>query len=47
MIEMAQAAVVGLISGMFSAGAIWGVLKTELRYLRRDVDELRRGVKCA
>lgn len=39
--EMLQSAVVGIITGIFSAGAVWGVLKTELRFLRRDVDEIR------
>jgi len=42
--ELVQSAVVGLITGVFSAGAVWGVLKTELRFLRRDVDEVRRHV---
>lgn len=39
--ELIQAVIVGLITGVFSAGAVWGVLKTELRYMRRDVDEIR------
>jgi hypothetical protein len=42
--ELLQSAIVGLITGVFSAGAVWGVLKTELRYLRRDVDEVRKVV---
>lgn len=32
---------VGAVAGVFSAGAIWGVLRTELRYMRRDLDEVR------
>lgn len=36
-----QSVVVGIITGLFSAGAVWGVLKTEMRFLRRDVDEIR------
>lgn len=46
--SLIQSAVVGIITGCFSAGAVWGVLKTDLRYLRRDVDEIREhlfGVK--
>lgn len=39
--EIIQSVVVGVITGMFSAGAVWGVLKTEMRWLRRDVDEIR------
>lgn len=27
-----------IITAVFSAGAVWGVLKVELHYLRRDVD---------
>lgn len=48
MIELLQAVAVGTITGLFSAGAVWGVLKTELRYMRRDVDDIREhlfGVK--
>jgi len=41
MMDLVQSAIVGVITGLFSAGAVWGVLKTELRYLRRDVDEMR------
>lgn len=37
-------AVTGLITGAFSAGAVWGVLKTEIRWMRRDIDEVRRKV---
>lgn len=40
--ELVQSVVVGVITGCFSAGAVWGVLKTELSYLRRDVDGIRR-----
>lgn len=39
--SLAQSVVVGIITGCFSAGAVWGVLKTELRFMRRDVDEIR------
>jgi hypothetical protein len=38
--ELIQSAIVGVVTGLFSAGAVWGVLKTELRWLRRDVDWL-------
>lgn len=41
--ELMQSAVVGLITGAFSAGAVWGVLKTELKWIRRDLDELRQA----
>lgn len=37
-----QSVVVGIITGAFSAGAVWGILKTELTWLRRDVDDVRR-----
>jgi len=39
--KIVQAIIIGLITGLFSAGAIWGVLKTELRFMRRDLDEVR------
>lgn len=48
MADILQSAIVGVLTGLFSAGAVWGVLKTELRYLRRDVDDVREhlfGVK--
>lgn len=45
--ELLQSAVVGLITGAFSAGAVWGVLKTEMRWMRRDLDELRAAVLTA
>jgi len=41
MTDLWQSIIVGLITGTFSAGAVWGVLKTELRWLRRDLDEVR------
>lgn len=40
--ELLKSAVLGIITGVFSAGAVWGVLKTELRWLRRDVDAIRK-----
>lgn len=46
--ELLQAIIVGVITGLFSAGAVWGVLKTEMRWMRRDLDEVREhlfGVK--
>lgn len=42
MTEFIQSAIGGIITGVFSAGAVWGVLRTELRYLRRDVDGIRK-----
>lgn len=39
--ELLQSIVVGVITGIFSAGAVWGVLKTEMRWMRRDLDEVR------
>lgn len=39
-----QAIIVGLITGVFSAGTIWGIFKTELRFMRRDLDEVRRYI---
>ena len=42
--QFAQSAITGLLTGVFTAGTVWGVLKTELRYLRRDVDEVRRKI---
>lgn len=27
-----------VITAVFSAGSVWGVVRIELRYLRRDVD---------
>lgn len=37
---MVQAAVVGLITGVFTAGTVWGILKTEISYMRRDIDRV-------
>lgn len=42
--QLIQSIVVGVITGMFSAGAVWGVLKTELKYLRRDVDHAHKRI---
>ena len=42
MIELLQSAIIGTITGLFAGGAVWGVLKTEMRYMRRDIDEVRR-----
>jgi len=39
--EVMQSIIVGLITGAFSGGAVYGVLKTELAWLRRDVNEIR------
>jgi len=39
-----QSVVIGVITGLFSAGAVWGVLKTEMRFMRRDVDEIREHI---
>lgn len=36
--QLIQSIVVGLITGAFSGGAAWAVIKTEIKYLRRDVD---------
>ena len=33
-----------LVGGAFAAGAAWGVIQSELRALRRDVDRLERLV---
>jgi hypothetical protein len=35
--DLLQAAMAGAVSGLFSAGTIWGVLKTKIAYLERDV----------
>ena len=42
MSEIVNAAVVGVITGVFSAGTIYGVLRTQLLWLRRDVDDIRK-----
>lgn len=39
--ELVQSAIVGIITGVFSAGSVWGVLKTELKFMRRDLNEVR------
>jgi len=36
--EVLNPMISGIISGLFTAGVVWGVLKTEMKYLRRDVD---------
>lgn len=43
--SIVQAVIIGLITGIFSAGSMLIVLKTEFKYLRRDVDELREGLR--
>lgn len=43
--ELLRAIIVGLITGLFTAGTVWGVLRTEMRFLRRDVDELKTDFK--
>lgn len=39
--QLLNAGLSGIITGVFSAGAVWGILKTEMRFMRRDIDELR------
>lgn len=33
-----------VVTGAFSAGVTWGLVRAELRWLRRDLDEVRRKV---
>lgn len=33
-----------VVTAAFSAGVTWGAIRSELRYMRRDLDELRRKV---
>lgn len=42
--ELLQSIIVGVITGAFSGGAVWGVLKTEMRWMRRDIDEVREHI---
>lgn len=35
--ELIQSVVIGIITGAFSAGTIWGVLSTRMAFLQRDV----------
>jgi len=44
MSDLLNSVIIGCITGIFSAGAVWGVLKTELRFMRRDLDEVRRYI---
>jgi len=44
MSELLNPVIIGIITGIFSGGAVWGVLKTELKFMRRDLDEVRRRV---
>ena len=39
--DLLNTAVQGVIIGAFSGGAVWGVLKMEMKFLRRDLDEVR------
>lgn len=32
--------IIGVITGAFSAGTIWGILKTELRWHRQDINRI-------
>lgn len=36
-----HAIIIGIITGAFSSGTIYGVLRSELRFMRRDLDEVR------
>lgn len=38
LIEIARPIISGLITGAFSAGAIWGIVSTKIKYLQKDVD---------
>jgi hypothetical protein len=33
--------IIGIITGAFSAGTTYGVLRSELKFMRRDIDEVR------
>jgi hypothetical protein len=39
--------VTAALSGLASGGVCWGVLKTELKYLRRDVDRNTQAIADA
>lgn len=39
--EFVQAVIVGVITGLFSAGAVYGAIKVELRWLRSDVNAIK------
>jgi hypothetical protein len=43
--QILNSVVSGLITGAFSAGAVYGVLKTEMKWMRRDLDEDRASIK--
>ena len=38
--EIVSAVIIGVITGSFSAGTIYGIFKIELRNLRRDVGKV-------
>ena len=42
--DLINAALTGIIAGAFSAGTVYGVLKVEMRFMRRDLDEVRNVV---
>lgn len=33
--------IIGVITGAFSAGTTYGILRMELKFLRRDINEVR------
>lgn len=39
--DLLNTALQGVIIGAFTGGAVWGVLKMEMKFLRRDLDEVR------
>lgn len=39
--DLITTALGAIINGVFVGGAVWGVLKTEMRFMRRDLDEVR------
>lgn len=42
--DLMQAALTGIVAGAFSAGTVFGILKVELKFIRRDLDEVRSAV---
>lgn len=39
--EIVKSMIVGVITGAFSGGTMWGIFKIEIKFLRRDIDEVR------
>jgi len=43
-LEWLQSIIIGIITGMFSAGSIWGILTTKITHLEQDVQNAHKRI---